>query len=232
MLFDESVLRTSSVWNRRKTLKFSRCEILQFAPTSRISIEPSQSIYHFEDLQTRNRMQKTGARNIDFEARYDHLNFWLKIKSSKTVFGLYRSNQSPERNGSSVKNECLDNIYRSHIVGLHLEGTIFFGPWPLPDLLRGRRKSFAYLHSSCSFTFLLAGAAHSRHVVSSRAVASPLLFSPTRPPPSSSIPGKRSLSSFPDTRLPLPQGRTTWARGLSGYRQSRMVEGSVGMLVG
>ena len=44
MLFDESVLRTSSVWNRRKTLKFSRCEILEFAPTSGISIESRQSI--------------------------------------------------------------------------------------------------------------------------------------------------------------------------------------------
>ena len=140
MLFDKSVLRKSSIWNRWKTQKFKRVEILVCVPTSRISIEPRQSIYHFEDLQTRNRMQKTGARNIDFEARYDHLNFWLKIKSSKTVFGLYRSNQSPERNGSSVKNECLGNIYRSHIVGLHLEGTIFFGPWPLPDLLRGRLK--------------------------------------------------------------------------------------------
>ena len=98
----------------------------------------SDTIYRFEDLKTRKRMEKTTAQNINFEESYDRLKFLPETRGSKMVFELQLPNQSPERNGSSDKNGSFGNLYRSHIVRLHLEGTIFFGPTPLPDLLRGR----------------------------------------------------------------------------------------------
>jgi len=88
----------------------------------------SEAIYHFEDLKTSNRMQKTSAQNIDFEESYDLLNFPSQTNPPKMVFELQLPNQSPERNDSSEENEPLDILYRSHLVRLHLEGTIIFGP--------------------------------------------------------------------------------------------------------
>ena len=64
----------------------------------------SDTIYRFEDLKTRKRMEKTAAQNIDFEESCDRFKFLPETRGSKMVFKLQLPNQSPERNDSSEEN--------------------------------------------------------------------------------------------------------------------------------